>query len=230
MTMCLTPQLGHSRMSLLTRRAILSGLAGAGGAAVAAAQVPLRVSSERLHLRGTPQLNIGPFYPLNRPPEEDADLTQIAGRPGRARGQIIDLIGRVVDESGRPVSGAQIDMWQTNAAGRYHHPMDTGDAPFDPHFQGAAILRADADGAYRIRTVLPGIYVPKARHIHFDVRGNRRRLITQMFFPGEPNDADGAYASLPSSKLKAAVTARQSTQPSSDGVQTYLWDIILAGE
>lgn len=206
---------------------MIGGFAAASGAAIAA---PANLQpSDLLHLRGTPQLNIGPFYPLTRPPEEDADLTSIAGRPGVAKGPIIDLIGRVTDEQGRPVAGALLDMWQTNAAGRYHHPSQTGGVPIDPNFQGAAILRTDADGAYRIRTVLPGLYAPKQRHIHFDVRGQYRRLITQMFFEGEPNHKDGAYASLNDAKLQAAVTARRGSS-ARDGVTTYTWNVVLAGE
>lgn len=213
----------------MTRRAVLGGLA-AGSGTIVAAMPAVTGPPVNLHLRGTPQLNIGPFYPLTRPPEEDADLTRIAGRPGQARGPIIELIGRVTDELGRPVAGAQLDMWQTNAAGKYHHPSQNIDLPIDPNFQGAAILRTDADGGYRIRTVLPGPYAPKQRHIHFDVRGQYRRLITQMFFEGEPNELDGAYASLKDPKLQAAVVAKRNSSANVDGVVTYRWNVILAGE
>ncbi|MGH6952230.1 MAG: hypothetical protein ACREH4_15315 [Vitreimonas sp.] len=171
---------------------------------------------------------LGPFYPLTRPPEEDADLTTIFGVPGRAQGTIIDLVGQVTTEAGAPVAGALIDTWQTNSFGRYHHPSDPTGAPWDPAFQGAAILRADGEGRYRLRTVIPAPYENRQRHIHFDVRGRNRRLITQMFFPGEPNERDYLYQSLRSRPLQAAVTAQRLSER--DGMQTFGWNIALAAE
>lgn len=220
-----TPGLGRSGSPrALSRRHVL------GAVTVGVAALTTRASAQTgpLIRRGTPQLTIGPFYPLNRPPEEDADLTTIAGVPGRARGTIIDLIGRVTNEAGAPIPGALIDMWQTNSLGRYHHPNDPTDAPWDPAFQGAAILRTDGEGRYRLRTVIPAPYANRQRHIHFDARGRNRRLITQMFFPGEPNERDYLYRSLESPALQGAVTARLLGE--GRGLPTYEWNIALAGE
>ena len=222
---CATPSLGNETSPFrVSRRQVLGGLgAGVGlllpGFALA--------QKEPLIRRGTPQLTLGPFYPLDRP-EEDADLTRIAGRPGQAQGTIMELTGRVLTEAGAPVAGALLDIWQTNGLGRYHHPSDASGRPLDPHFQGAAVIHTDAEGGYWIRTVIPMPYERRQRHIHFDVRGKRRRLMTQMFFPGEPNERDTLYPALQSAKLQAAVTAHATGER--EGVRLFTWDIVLAGE
>jgi protocatechuate 3,4-dioxygenase beta subunit len=116
----------------------------------------------------------------------------------RALGQLIQLRARVVDEDGTPVAGALVEIWHCNAAGKYIHPNDGNDAPADPHFYGAARLVAGDSGLVELRTIKPGAYpVPDTRgwwrppHIHFSVCGRvwLSRLVTQMFFPGEPLNA-----------------------------------------
>lgn len=113
----------------------------------------------------------------------------------RALGQLIQLRVRVVDEGGVPVQGALVEVWHCNAAGKYIHPNDTNDAPEDPNFYGAARLVAGDSGLVELRTIKPGAYpVPdtggwwRPPHIHFSVWGRvwLSRLVTQMFFPGEP--------------------------------------------
>ena len=120
----------------------------------------------------------------------------------RALGQLIHLRARVVDEDGAPVPGAVVEIWHCNAAGKYIHPNDSNDAPADPNFYGAARLLAGDSGLVELRTIKPGAYpVPdtggwwRPPHIHFSVWGRvwLSRLVTQMFFPGEPlneRDAD----------------------------------------
>jgi protocatechuate 3,4-dioxygenase beta subunit len=217
-----TPDLGFEASPLrLGRRAVL-------GAVIAGISTPLLAQTEPLTRRGTPQLTLGPFYPLNRPGEEDADLTRVAGAPEPAYGTIIRLSGRVMNEAGQPVPGARIDTWQTNGYGAYHHPSDQSGKPRDPGFQGGAIFIVDAHGRYTMRTVMPLPYASRQRHIHFDVSGRNRRLMTQLFFPGEPNDKDFLYQSLRSPSLQAAVTASRIGQ--ADGVADYSWDIRLSGE
>jgi protocatechuate 3,4-dioxygenase beta subunit len=214
-----TPQLGQQVAAPLSRRLFL-GLGGGSAAALAAGAAP-RIPLGR---RGTPVMTVGPYYPVDRLAESDADLTRIAGRAEAARGPIIDLVGQVIDESSVPVGGAILDIWQANSAGRYHHPADPSDSPLDPGFQGAALIRADSDGRFSIRTVLPGPYDNRIRHIHFDVRGRHRRLITQMFFPDEQNQADSHYRALASDALQAAVTAKRLA------ADRFAWTIVLAGE
>lgn len=223
-----TPQMGSSHFTgEISRRMLLGGLTAAGAFTASGAGA---LQSGQLTHRGTPQLTIGPFYPLDRPPEEDPDLTQMMGRPGSARGTVIEITGRVLTEARVPVTGANIDMWQANSVGRYHHPSDPSGGAIDPAFQGAALLRSNEQGRYRIRTVIPGPYGARARHIHFDVRGRNRRLITQMFFPGEPNAQDNLFRSLQDPALQRAVTASLAGHGRADRVSVYEWDIVLAGE
>ena len=219
--LCPTPPL--HRGILLSRRHVLVGLGALAGAQAASA-----VPREPLTRRGTPQLTTGPFYPLDRPADQDWDLTRVPGRPGIARGFVMELRGRVTSEAGHPVPGAMLDVWQTNGLGRYHHPSDESGLPYDPDFQGSARIRADAQGDYRLRTVIPLPYERRQRHIHFDVRGRNRMLITQMFFPGEPNERDTLYPALPSEALRRAVTAEMLGEEA--GVRQYRWNIVLAGE
>ena len=119
----------------------------------------------------------------------------------RAIGQLVRLRVRVVDEDGEPVRGAVVEAWHCNAAGKYIHPNDTHDAPVDPNFYGAARLVAGDGGLVELRTVKPGAYpVPdtdgwwRPPHVHFSVWGRvwLSRLVTQMFFPGEPLNEDDA--------------------------------------
>jgi protocatechuate 3,4-dioxygenase beta subunit len=218
-----TPSLGAEQSPRLARRSMLTALALAVPAA-AFAQAP-----PGLTRRGTPQLTLGPFYPLDRPAEQDADLTRMAGRPA-AQGLVIDIAGLVTDEAGRPVPGALLDVWQTNALGAYHHPSDPSGAPVDPGFQGSAVLRTDAAGAWRIRTVLPGPYADRVRHIHYDVRGRKRRLLTQMFFPGEPNERDPVLNTVAQPEVRRRVVAALADTPFDAGVPLYRFTIALSGE
>lgn len=220
--LCATPMISTKAPLLaLERRHVLSGLAALASASAVFAREPLT-------RRGTPQLTTGPFFPLSRSADQDWDLTHIPGGSGVAQGIIMDLRGRVTTESGRPVPGARLDVWQTNGLGRYHHPSDETGRPYDPNFQGSAVIRADAQGDYRLRTVIPLPYERRQRHIHFDVRGEKRMLITQMFFPGEPNDRDSLYPTLNSAALQDAVTAK--LVGTETGVKQFRWNIVLAGE
>jgi protocatechuate 3,4-dioxygenase, beta subunit len=135
----------------------------------------------------------GPIYGDGGLAETDADLTrQHAGEP---LGQRIVVTGRVLGSDGKPLRGQLVEIWQANAAGRYHHVVDTWDAPLDPNFTGGGRYLTGDDGTYRFVTVMPGAYPwgnhPNAwrpRHIHFSLFGRAfpERLITQMYFPGDP--------------------------------------------
>ncbi|MET0569122.1 MAG: protocatechuate 3,4-dioxygenase [Hyphomicrobiaceae bacterium] len=138
---------------------------------------------------------LGPFYPLSEP-AKGGDLTRVPGRPGRAQGQIIRLIGRVLDRTGQPVRGGKLQIWQANSFGRYLHPNDANPAQLDPCFEGFAVIETDEDGRYSLRTIKPGAYptgptTVRPSHIHFEVFGKRERLITQLYFAGDPyHDTD----------------------------------------
>jgi protocatechuate 3,4-dioxygenase, beta subunit len=149
----------------------------------------------------TPLQHIGPFYPVLQPADSDTNLTHRLGSKDRAVGQLLELQGQVLDLSGAPVPGAIIELWQANAAGRYRHPHDPNPAPLDPNFDGFARFTTDDSGRFAIKTIKPGAYptasgAMRPPHIHFDIRSKSSRIITQMYFPGEPlNEEDPLYRS-----------------------------------
>ena len=135
----------------------------------------------------------GPVYGHESVLEGDSDLTK--GHAGEPLGERIVVSGRVTDEDGRPIPDTLIEIWQANAAGRYIHVVDQHPAPLDPNFTGAGRCVTDAHGRYRFTTVKPGAYPWKnhhnawrPNHIHFSLFGPSflTRLVTQMYFPGDP--------------------------------------------
>jgi protocatechuate 3,4-dioxygenase beta subunit len=166
----------------------------------------------------------------------DADLTvQGAGEP---LGERIIVAGRVVDEDGRPVPHALIEIWQANAAGRYRHEVDRHPAPLDPNFTGAGRTLTDGEGAYRFVTIKPGAYPwrnhPNAwrpAHIHFSLFGRAftQRLVTQMYFPGDPLfEFDPIFHSVRDANARELLVARfdlGTTEP--EWALAYRFDIVL---
>jgi protocatechuate 3,4-dioxygenase beta subunit len=207
---------------LITRRHLVVGAAAVAGVSAARAQ----------NLTATSGQDLGPFYPVLRPADHDADLTRLKGRKGTAAGQPIQVIGRIVDLHGNPVRNATVEIWQCNAVGRYAHPGDRANpAALDPNFQGFARLATDRDGQFRFRSVKPKDYdTPVGRrtpHIHFSIDGHRERLITQMYFPGEPlNDGDFL---LRNAAPKQSVIAESIDRLSSDPqALAFRWNVVLA--
>jgi protocatechuate 3,4-dioxygenase beta subunit len=148
----------------------------------------------------------------------DNDLTrQHAGEP---QGERIIVSGRVIDGSGRPVPLTLVELWQTNAAGRYRHQADQHSAPLDPNFSGAGRALTDHEGRYRFVTIRPGAYPwrnhPNAwrpAHIHFSLFGRNftTRLVTQMYFPGDPLlPLDPIFNAIPT-RARANGSSRGST-------------------
>jgi len=209
------------------RRIVRVALAAGAGALLG----PVQLLAQERALRATPPVALGPFYPDRLPADEDADLTAVAGRQGRAAGQILYLSGRVLDTRGRPIPGARLELWQANAHGRYIHSAD-GEAsgPLDPNFQGYASLRTDAQGRYRIKTVKPAPYSGRTAHLHFNVEGGRVKLTTQMFFEGERlNERDGLYRRL-GREDRAAATGRWEERAAGmeEKALAAAWDIVLS--
>ncbi len=176
----------------------------------------------------TPFTDIGPFYPVARPAEHDSDLTLI-GKGQRAAGKVIEIVGRVLDGKGAPLSRSRVEIWQANAAGKYAHAGDTSAVAVDPRFQGFGSVTTDASGNYRFVTIMPGAYsIPggavRPPHIHLDVAGRNDRLITQMLFPGDPlNDKDIVLANV---DRKLLIASDRGTVAS--GARRFEWNIVLA--
>ena len=157
----------------------------------------------------------GPVYGHESVRPEDTDLTRQHG--GEPLGERIIVTGRVVDEDGRPVPNTLIEIWQANAAGRYLHKVDQHHAPLDPNFHGAGRVLTDANGEYRFTSIRPGAYPwgnhPNAwrpSHIHFSVFGTSfvSRLVTQMYFPGDPLQAlDPIFNSVPDEEARNRLIA-----------------------
>jgi len=180
----------------------------------------------------------GPVFPRELIMERDNDLTaQHAGHP---LGERIYVHGRVLDEDGRPVRGALIEIWQANAAGRYRHKVDTYDAPLDPNFtvEGRAI--SDDEGRYCFKTIKPGPYpwgnhhnAWRPSHIHFSLfgAGILSRLVTQMYFPGDPlQPLDPIMNSIPDGAARMRLVSRLDMERAeSNYALAYAFDIVLRG-
>jgi len=162
----------------------------------------------------TPRQNEGPFYPVTLPLDRDNDLVSVAGRSGAAKGDIVHLFGRVLDESGRPVSGARVEIWQCDVYGHYHH-VGQVDERDDPDFQGYGATAVGADGAYRFRTIKPVPYTGRTPHIHFAITGRGiERLTTQLYLKGHPgNERDFLYNSLGDAKRRDSVSVAFAPAP-----------------
>lgn len=194
---------------LLPRRTLVAAF-------VAAPALLLRVHARPAQpLRPTPTQTEGPFYPVTLPQDRDNDLLQ-SGIRRYAGGQPTWLEGQVLDISGEPVDGAQVEIWQCDQNGHYHHPGDGGRA--DPAFQGFGQAKVGRDGRYRFRTIRPAPYSGRTPHIHVKVRlGPHELLTTQLYVEGEPRNAqDGLWRRLASAD-RALLTVP--FQPGPDGLQ-----------
>jgi len=178
----------------------------------------------------------GPQQVLRRLAPVRGDLAGHGAK--RAIGQLIHLRARVVDEDGAPVGGAAVEIWHANAAGKYIHPNDSHDAPADPNFYGAARVVADPDGLVELRTIKPGAYpVPDSKawwrppHIHFSVFGRvwLSRLVTQMYFPGEPlNESDAVLNAIRDPQARSRCIARLTSTASSHAL-VYEYQLVVRG-
>jgi protocatechuate 3,4-dioxygenase, beta subunit len=167
----------------------------------------------------------------------DADLTKQSTQP--PLGERIIVAGRVIDEDGAPVRNSLIEIWQCNAAGRYAHRSDQHDAPLDPHFHGFGKMLTDEQGCYRFVSIKPGAYpwgnhsnAWRPAHIHFSLFGSAyaQRLITQMYFPGDPLLAlDPIFHSVPEGARTRLVSAFDIGLTVEGVALGYRFDIVLRG-
>ncbi len=146
----------------------------------------------------TPSQQEGPYYPTEKLADQDSDLTVVGSLGQPARGDLLLLSGKVLGANGKGLLGAIVEIWQTDASGVYMHPNDPETSNRDMNFQFYGESETAEDGSYAFRTVLPGQYEPRPRHIHFKVKLNGAELLTsQLYFVGY----EGAGASREPSAL-----------------------------
>jgi protocatechuate 3,4-dioxygenase beta subunit len=178
----------------------------------------------------------GPVFGDETVSELDYDLTQ--QHEGEPLGERIIVAGRLLDQDGKPIRKALVEVWQANAGGRYKHHVDQHPAPLDPNFSGAGRCLTDDDGNYRFITVKPGAYpwgnhenAWRPAHIHFSVFGRSftERLVTQMYFPGDPLFRfDPIFNAIRNPAARALLVSEfdlDSTKP--DWALAYRWNIVL---
>jgi protocatechuate 3,4-dioxygenase beta subunit len=186
---------------------------------------------EAATLPPTPAQIAGPFYPVTLPRDSDNDLIQVTGHNATAKGTVTYLAGRVLDPTGRPVSGARIEIWQCDANGRYHNVRDDrADHVIDENFQGYGQTMTHESGGYRFRTIRPVPYPGRTPHIHFAVSGaGLSRFTTQMYVAGEPgNDRDGLLMGVRDPNARARLIVPLRPVPEREpGALTGTFDIVL---
>jgi len=174
--------------------------------------------------RATPAQSEGPFYPVNLPQDSDFDLLR-NGALAYTSGQPAWVEGVVSDLQGKPLRGAQVEIWQCDESGHYKHPRAGSGA--DPAFQGFGRVTVGDDGQYRFRTIRPARYSGRTPHIHVKVKlGGRELLTTQLYVKDDPgNTRDFLWRSLGDDSARAALSV--AFTPSSDGLRA-IFPIVVA--
>jgi protocatechuate 3,4-dioxygenase beta subunit len=192
--------------------------------------------NERIELPLGPTELTAPVFGAGRIGALDNDLTR--QHDGEPLGERIIVHGRVIEEDGRPVPDTLVEVWQCNAAGRYRHAGDQHPAPLDPNFTGLGRTVTDGDGAFRFVTIKPGAYpwgnhhnAWRPAHIHFSLLGRAftQRLVTQMYFPGDPLFfQDPIFNAVRDEKARQRmICAFDLEQTSPEWALAYKWDIVL---
>lgn len=221
----------------VTRRAVLGA-----GVAVPLTAFAASATAGDTACNPTPRQTTGPFYPLFEQMDKDTDLTRLTGHGMPARGEVIRVTGRVLDEACVPLEGALVDLWQANANGRYAHPADPNPAPLDPNFQGLGQAVTGPDGRYSFRTIKPAAYPLRflgegqadeqagyrAPHLHFRVsKRGFFELSTQMYFAGEAlNEEDHVLRRVPEAERPRVVIAAGGGN--GDGTPVFEFDLVVS--
>lgn len=172
--------------------------------------------------------------------EFDNDLTKNARKSGEPIGERIKVSGKVMDEYGRPLRKVLVEIWQANSAGRYIHKGEIHDAPLDPNFLGAGRMLTDGEGKYMFYTIKPGAYpwgnhfnAWRPNHIHFSVIGHQigHRLVTQMYFPGDPLfEFDPIFQSVPKHARELLISEFRIDWTDAEFALAYEFNIVLNGK
>jgi protocatechuate 3,4-dioxygenase beta subunit len=168
---------------------------------------------------------LGPYYPPRWTGEIDADLLTFGGK-NYLQGTPLALTGRVLSVDGAALAGATVEIWQTDATGKYRHPGDDGEGPAQRGFQGFGRTTAQSDGLYRFRTIKPVLYSGRPPHVHFKVTApGYRGLVTQMYFAGD-NTERGFNFGFSNERDRLTVTPTASRDGDREGLLAR-FDLVL---
>jgi len=194
---------------------------------------PLILVSDKLKDISLPAFGESAIGPL------DNDLTKNARKNGEPLGERIKVSGKVQDEYGHPLPHVLVEIWQANASGRYIHKSEIHDAPLDPNFLGAGRMLTDKEGRYSFYTIKPGAYpwgnhynAWRPNHIHFSVMGHQigHRLVTQMYFPGDPLfEFDPIFNSVPKSARELLIAKFRMDWTDPEFALAYEFNLVLNG-
>jgi protocatechuate 3,4-dioxygenase beta subunit len=220
----------HSIRDLGRREILGMSAAFAGSRVVFASKLAIAEAA----LQRTPDQILGPFYPLSELPRT-SDLTRVSGRSGRAEGQVINVMGRVLNLTGQLLRDAKVEVWQANAHGRYTHPSDPNPAPLDPNFEGSAVLTTDSEGRYHFKTIKPAAYPAgpnrmRPAHIHFQVTGRQDKIVTQMYFENDPYNNEDPFLNSVGGAERTELLVKKLLDPSPDfepDSKMIIFDIVL---
>ena len=182
----------------------------------------------------------GPLFGDFKLGEFDHDLTKNSIKNGEPLGERIVVHGKVMNENGQPIPNTLIEIWQANSAGRYVHKVDKHDAPLDPNFLGTGRCITDSEGNYKFYTIKPGAYpwgnhinAWRPNHIHFSLFGANitNRLVTQMYFPGDPLlQYDPIFLGVPPKNRNAMISSFELDLTEETFALGYRFDIVLRGD
>ena len=204
------------------RRRILATLSALPAASV----FPGVLWAQPATLKATPQDALGPYYPPKWSGEIDADLIAF-GSSAYANGIPLTISGVVRDTDGKALANARVDIWQTDATGKYRHPGDDGEGPAQRGFQGFGRALTDGDGRYRFRTIKPVLYGSRPPHVHFRVvASGRKELVTQMYF-ADDNKERGMSFGFSKERDRITVTPTAAKDGQRDGLAAT-FDLVLS--
>src|SRR5437667_619250 len=208
------------------RRHFMKWIGGAGAAAMLVE--PRGVFAEALTT--TPAATEGPYYPPTLPLDTDNDLVVINSNLTSAVGQITYISGRILNSSGDPIRNAYMEIWHADNTGAYIHPSSNGYANRDVNFQGFGRFLTGSSGEYLFRTIKPGLYTGRTRHIHFKVKAGGQTLTSQLYFLGESQNAsDSVLQGIRDTTARNSVIVPfVSIEGSSVGAIAARFDIVLS--
>src|SRR5262245_46907207 len=191
-------------MKNITPRRKFIAQVGAAGLASALLDVPGAFAQA---LTTTPPQTEGPYYPITLPLDTDNDLLVINSTITQADGRVAHLSGKILDSTGSPIRDAHVEIWHADNTGAYIHPASMGFAGRDQNFQGFGRFLTGSSGEYLFRTIIPGLYTGRTRHIHMKVKvSGRQDLTTQVYFEGEPqNSSDMVLQGIQNAQQRSSV-------------------------